>query len=176
MQHFRVKIFVNPGSAPDLAAAIPVFHRWIQRQALPELMIDVADYRHVPNGPGVLLVCHDAHYSLDSADGRLGLLYNRRTALEGSTGDKLRAAIAAAASAARKLESEPEFAGSLSFNQGALEISVNDRALAPNTEETWRSVRSDFAAVLDGFQLSRRGDPRALFTVQAAKQASPGER
>ena len=49
LQHVNVK-FPSAGSI-DLTQAIPVFHRWIQEQALPGLLIDVADYRHVPEGP-----------------------------------------------------------------------------------------------------------------------------
>ena len=30
------------------------------------MLIDVADYRHVPAGPGVLLIGHEANYSLDN--------------------------------------------------------------------------------------------------------------
>ena len=84
MQHFRVKLFAATTPGFDLGNAIPVFHRWIQKKALPELLIDVADYRHVPAGPGILLVGHDSHYNLDLAKSRLGLLYTRRTALNGS--------------------------------------------------------------------------------------------
>jgi hypothetical protein len=93
MQHFRVKLFAREGSEPDLSAAIPIFHRWIQSGVLGEMLIDVADYRHVPKGPGVVLVGHDAFYSLDSAGGRLGLQYTRRTAMEGSTEEKIRSAL-----------------------------------------------------------------------------------
>ena len=62
---------------------IPVFHRWIREQAMPELLIDVADYSHVPAGPGVMVIGHEANYSVDNRENRLGLLYNRRAALEG---------------------------------------------------------------------------------------------
>ena len=58
VQHVNVKIFAED-PAIELDGAIPVFHRWIQRNVCEELLIDVADYRHVPAGPGVLLVGHD---------------------------------------------------------------------------------------------------------------------
>ena len=70
IQHVRVKIFAR--ESVDLGAAIPVFHRWIQDRVCPEMLIDVADYRHVPNGPGVVLMGHEASYSLDNTKGRLG--------------------------------------------------------------------------------------------------------
>ena len=55
-----------------------MFHDWIQNQRLDELLIDVVDYRHVHDGPGVILIAHDAHYAFDTSEGRLGLLYSRR--------------------------------------------------------------------------------------------------
>lgn len=48
----------------DLEPAITVFHRCIQRGWLEGRLIDVADYRHVPSGPGVMLVGHDVDYAL----------------------------------------------------------------------------------------------------------------
>jgi len=60
-----------------LERAIPVFHRWIQERSLDELMVDVADYTHVPDGPGVVLVCHDAIYSLDTGGGELAQALER---------------------------------------------------------------------------------------------------
>ena len=49
-----------------------VFHQWIRDSVCPEMLIDVADYRHVPAGPGVMLIGHEANYSLDNRENRLG--------------------------------------------------------------------------------------------------------
>ncbi len=177
IQHFRVKLFAAVESDPDLAAAIPVFHRWIQEKRVPEMMIDVSDYLHVPEGPGIILVCHEAIYGLDQERGRLGLLYNRRAVLEGSMEDRLRHAIGAADAAAAILEQEPEFAGKLRFDRDAWEVSVNDRALAPNTEATWGALSPVMQKVFDSvigagrYRLERNTEARELFrvTVSAAR-------
>src|SRR5580765_7413168 len=78
----QLKIYLTPETARtlDVEALIPVFHRWIKQRALPELTIDVANYRHVPNGPGVVLIGHGADYFLDEGEGRPGLLHNRKRA------------------------------------------------------------------------------------------------
>ena len=171
IQHFRVKLFATPESRPHLAAAIPVFHRWIQEKRLPETMIDVSDYEHVPEGPGIILVCHEAIYGLDQEKGKLGLLYNRRTEMNGSTEDRLRQAVKAADSAASLLEAEPEFAGSLRFDRRHWEVVVNDRALAPNNEATWNSLSPAIQAVFDSvigagrYRLEHHPNPRELFRV-----------
>ena len=171
IQHFRVKLFAMPESRPRLANAVPVFHRWIQEKRLPEMMIDVSDYEHVPSGPGIILVCHEAIYSLDSGKGRLGLVYNRRTALDGSIEDRLAQAVRAAESAATLLEQEPEFAGVLRFDRTQWEVTVNDRALAPNKETTWNALEPPIRAVFDvlmgsgEYHLQHHADARELFRV-----------
>src|SRR5439155_19767862 len=110
IQHVRVKIFARQPAPADLSAAIPVFHRWIQDRACPEMLIDVADYRHVPNGPGVMLIGHEASYSLDKTKGRLGLLYSRKQA-GGEAQEKLRRAFDAAVAPGGRIEKEPAPAG-----------------------------------------------------------------
>src|SRR3954465_15468889 len=113
IQHVRVKVFARrPVSIDD---AIPVFHRWIQDRVCPEMLIDVADYRHVPNGPGVMLIGHEANYSLDNTKGRLGLLYSRKQG-GGAPQENLSQAFDSAVTACRRLESEPEFDGQLKFD------------------------------------------------------------
>ena len=77
-QRISVKFFVSEPDAVHLPAFIPVFHRWIQDHAVEGLLIDVADYKHVPEGPGILLIGHEGDYSIDMAKGRPGLLYSRK--------------------------------------------------------------------------------------------------
>jgi hypothetical protein len=115
---FGVKLFItNPGAKP-LKDFIPVFHGWIQRQALPgHMLIDVHDYSHVHHGPGILLVAHEANLSIDEAEGRLGLLYIRKQ--PGTLPDT----IAAAQSAAKLLTADQ----GVQFDTSQFEVFVNDR-------------------------------------------------
>jgi hypothetical protein len=170
-QHINVKIFARPDSQVDWRALIPIFHRWIREQAMPELLIDVADYGHVPGGPGVMIIGHEANYSVDNRESRLGLLYNRRAALEGTSQLRIRQAYDAALTAARKLELEPELKGSLRFDERQVEIWVNDRLLAPNTPETFAALETEVSSLLaDRFgqtpALTRSTDPRDLARVR----------
>jgi len=166
MQHVNIKIFARGSENVKLADAIPVFHRWIQRRDLPELLIDVADYAHVPEGPGVLLIAHEANYSLDLARDELGLLYNRKMAGSGDPQEELRQAYDAAITACQRLENEPEFQGVLRFDRSHLEVIFNDRLLHPNTEEGWRQVEPEAVLFFDGifgvgrYSLERGGEPR----------------
>ena len=89
LQHINVKLFVNDAEKIDLEAVIPVFHRWIQEQIFDELLLDVANYSHVPDGPGVVLIGHEADYALDNTDGKLGVRYNRKAPMAGKNQDRL---------------------------------------------------------------------------------------
>lgn len=173
MQHVNIKLFAQQPYPKNIAAVIPVFHRWIQQKSIPGLLIDVADYAHVPQGPGVLLIAHEYDISLDEAGGRLGVLFNRKEAWDGSGLEALRSAYAFAVDAAKRLEAEPEFAGSLRFRTDAVQVTLNDRLLYPNTDATLESLRGDldafFAEILGSaaFTLERNQDPRARFGVTA---------
>jgi hypothetical protein len=177
LQHINVKLFVE-GDMPIAAASlIEVFHRWIRESVLDGFLLDVADYRHVPAGPGVMLIGHDVDYSLDHAEERWGLLYNRKGAVEGSNEDRLGEAIGAAAHASRLLEEEFASEG-LKFSRNELQIIINDRALAPNTPETLAACQPEIEAFLTGlfghsdFTLTAESEPRRRFGV-TVKASTP---
>jgi hypothetical protein len=169
VQHLNVKIFIAQPSQVDLADAIRVFHQWIKDGVCPELLIDVADYLHVPEGPGILLIGHEANYSLDEREGHPGLLYNRKAALDGDFESRLKQAHAAALAACDRLEKDPEFGGKLKFDRTRIEVFVNDRLLAPNTEETWQALKPELERYFDGSRVERIGEPRDLFRVSVSK-------
>lgn len=171
LQHINVKIFAKDSAGIKLADAIPVFHRWIQNSVCEELLIDVADYNHVPAGPGVVLIGHEANYSLDLSFHRLGLLYNRKSARDGAVQDNLLQSFYSALVACRRLEEEPEFQGKLKFDGGQAEVIVNDRLLTPNTDATWTKLQPELEKFFDGlygaggYHLFRPGEPRERFRV-----------
>ena len=169
IQHINLKIFISSPAAIDLADAVGVFHQWIRDSVCPEMLIDVADYRHVAAGPGVLLIGHEANYSLDNREDRLGLLYNRKAALEGGFRVRLEQAHAAAIAACDRLEQEAPFRGKLKFDRHALEVFVNDRLLAPNNDETWQALRPELEDYFNGYTIQRQGEPRDLFRVAVTR-------
>ena len=168
IQHINTKLFIENPEAVNLADYSAVFNAWIQKHALDELLIDVADYMHVQNGPGLLLIGHEADYSLDNRVGRLGLLYNRKKQLEGTTQEKLAQATRALLIAAQLLEKE----NGLQFNTQEIQVLINDRLLVPNTTETFiklePELRTFFDKMYDGteYEISYRTDPRERFTVE----------
>lgn len=174
LQHVNIKVAVAGGDQFDLETIIPVFHRWIKDKVLAdELTIDVADYRHVPGGPGVILVAHEAIYGMDERDGFLGLLYDRRTSVEGTPQERLMQAAKAAFNACRLLEEDPLLSGRLSFDGGMLQVSINDRAIAPNDASTDQALRPLVEWLLESiwgsgeYVIERVGEPRELYRLSA---------
>ena len=178
MQHVNVKLLVRDPGDVDLEPLIPVFHSWIQKQVGEGLLLDVADYRHVPEGPGVVLIGHEGNYSVDNTDDRLGVRYNRKAALDGSNQDRLKQAARAALTACQRLEAESRLGGKLRFDGQEMEIFINDRLLAPNNEATREAFKSDFAKFLQQlfrggkFTTSFSSDTRRLLGV-SVKTAEP---
>src|SRR5215213_1767274 len=82
----QVKFFLEDSAGVDQSLFMGVFQRWIQRKALEVQLIDVSDYRHVWEGPGILLVAHDSDYSMETRDSRLGLLYTRKRQVDAELG------------------------------------------------------------------------------------------
>src|ERR1700681_869929 len=146
LEHVNVKLLLRNPEEVDLEPLIPVFHDWIRDQVGEGLLLDIADYRHVEAGPGVVLIGHEGNYSVDNTDNRLGVRYNRKAVLNGSNQDRLEQAARAALSACRRLEEEPRLGGKLRFNGREFEIFINDRLLAPNSDETRKAVNSDLRA------------------------------
>lgn len=174
VQHLNIKFYLENTETVKLADFAAVFNIWIQQQRLDELLIDVADYLHVHNGPGIMLIGHEADYSLDNRAGRLGLLYNRKGQIQGTTEQKLTQAARAALTAAQILEKE----NGLKFSGSEVQIVVNDRLLVPNTAETYAALESDFKSFFNQlydnapYSLSHNDDRRERFTVNVKTEAT----
>lgn len=173
LQRFCVKFFACSPTKVDDSKLIDVFQRWIQRQILPGTLIDVADYRHIHNGPGTLLISHEANLFMDRADNRLGLLYQRKVPQPGTLAQRMLAGIKVALTACRLLEQELLLGGDIKFSGDEFVFVANDRLLAPNDTSTFAALRGDLEAVAEalwpggGSQIQHYGDDtRERFTVQ----------
>ena len=169
LQRINVKFFVADSSAVPLTAFINVFNSWIQ--ASDGEYYDIADYSHVHAGPGVLLIAHEANISMDDTANRLGMLYNQKRALHGSNREKLRHVFRLALENCQRIEKEFSFHGQFKFRGDEALFLINDRLVAPSTEEAFHAIKSnleDLARTMYGgadFTLERESDPRKRFSV-----------
>jgi hypothetical protein len=180
LQHVNVKLLLETNGELRLEPLIPVFHSWIEDQNGDELLIDVADYTHVPAGPGIVLIGHEGNYSVDNTGNRLGVRYNRKMAVEGGNQESLAQAARAALRACERLETEPRLGSSFRFNGRDIEIFINDRLIAPNNGATRDAFDTDFHTFSERlfrgkeYSISYGADPRSRFTafVKAARPFS----
>lgn len=173
----QLKIFTKPGSRVAPEALIPIFHDWIKHHRLPELMIDVANYAHVPKGPGVVLIGHACDYFLDDAGGRLGLLHNRKRGGAADGTQRLSDLFRRTLFAASLLEKEASLGGALRFAPNEFQLRINDRLAAPQGEATFQAMKPELEALarqlFDGpSTLARVGDDKALFGVTLSSPAT----
>jgi hypothetical protein len=171
-QKVSVKLFATERLAASLESYIPVFHRWIRNSQLEELLIDVADYTHVPRGIGVLLVGHGSDLAIDQGEDRPGVMFSRKRALPSGAAlvtDALRRTLEAAAF----IDQDPEVHGPKSFSSAEVLFRFPDRLHLTNDDASLEVIRpaieAAFSELLPGqsYALSREGERREPLTVRA---------
>ena len=166
---FQLKLFTEQAELKS-DKLIPVFHSWIRDKKIgDELLIDVADYAHVADGPGVVLIGHQSDYYMDQADGKLGLLYSRKRGIDGTLSKRITDTLRRALVAAQALEQEPSL--ELAFKTDKLLLRIQDRLHAPNTEATRQAVEPALDDVLLEFfghkpRIEQSGGDKDPFTLQ----------
>lgn len=176
-----VKYFAEDGFPPGVGGEfVPVFHSWIQGQLAAEhLLIDVADYQHVNDGPGTVLVAHEANFSTDKEEGKLGLMYVRKQPAAGDFFARLKQAFRAVLEGCARLESDPRLAGKIKFKTGEAIFRLNDRLLAPNSAETFKAVQPDLKRLMNqlypgaDLHLEHCLHPQRLFEIKISTSANP---
>ena len=141
-----VKFFTtSPESGADLQPFIALFHRFIQQASVEGLLLDVADYAHVPNGPGVVLIGHEVDYAIDSGGGRTGLLTVRKRAGDLPLAELLVDVLSKAVGAVQAIEAEGSV--KIRFALDRVQIQILDRLFAGNDDAGYEIARADVEAV-----------------------------
>jgi hypothetical protein len=160
-QRIAIKLFVDPDPTAevDLEPFTALFHEFIQKGSIPGLLVDVADYAHVPNGPGIILIGHDVDYGIDSVGGRAGLLILRKRYGDSSLGEILRDTLAKGFACAKAIEDDGR--AGLRFSAATVELQIFDRLVAPNDAETFEAARAEvepvFAELFGDCTIERAG-------------------
>jgi hypothetical protein len=129
---------------------VNLFHRWIQEQSVADhLLIDVADYAHVVDGPGTILVCSEANIHIHCQ----GLTYVRKRPFAGvaTLEESVIRCVRTAVGLAEKIGADPAVAGHFHRRAGEIRIQFNDRLLTPNTTEAAAAVVPPVTAALKTF-------------------------
>lgn len=177
-QRLAFKLFALPDSRGTQEEYILFFHRMIQEGGLVETFVDVTDYSHVPDGPGVMLICHEAHYSTDAVGGRPGLKCATKRGATGDMAARVRRVVKKTLAACAAVEAHEVFGGRLRYSTASALFSIEDRLVAPNTPETFEALSPTLSRVLTDVwgaapALTHAGTPKECFQVEASFPSSP---
>jgi rhodanese-related sulfurtransferase len=165
-------------SKPDLHGFMLLFHKFIQLGSVEGLLVDVADYAHVPKGPSVILIGHEVDYAIDDTGSGLGLLTVRKRCDDDALGDVLCDTLRKALTAISAIEADGSTG--LRFEASGVEVRLLDRLVAPNTDAGFAEVRAEFQRAAEklygeGVVLTRAGadDSRQALgvSIQSAEAA-----
>ncbi|HEY2409147.1 MAG TPA: hypothetical protein VGI10_24245 [Polyangiaceae bacterium] len=174
-ERFQIKLFLDPKSHVELEALVPVFHRFIRDKVLPELMIDVVDYSHVHDGPGVVLIGHESDYYVGKLDGVLGLVYSRKRAAPAPDA-RLKDGLRRLLNVARLLEHASDLKPAAQFRRDELTLRATDRLRAPNSADVAAELGKElqqFLVPFGGATVERIADAKGAVGVRAALKAAP---
>jgi hypothetical protein len=167
LQRLDLKLFAALAAASDMDdvsdRVLAVFGRWRLEEG--EEIVDLADYAHVPDGPGVILISHRWQFGIDWAGGAPGFFYSSRKGLSGTFTARLAQALRGLLARSERLVREPEMEGALRARAGELDIVVNDRLHFPNGDAADREVRPAVDAVVRALyggapgEVNRESDP-----------------
>lgn len=141
-KRLSAKFFLDPEGVIDPSAVVPVFHDWISRQRVDEVLIDVADYSHVHEGPAIMLVALEADYVLDFEAGRPGIRYIRKRNIPDTLPAALAQVIAKAAQAAHLLET-----AGFSLDAAGVEVEILDKLNYPQGTDSFNALAAELENV-----------------------------
>ena len=150
LQKFDIKLNVSLADGVDhdtiCDRLLAVFGRWRSEEG--EDTVDLQDYSHVPQGPGIVLVSKRWVLSVDCRDGQPGLMISTRRNLDGTASERLAGAMRLLLEKGQRLLDEEEMQGAFTPQTGELEIALNDRLLLPNSSEIDDEIRPEVNALL----------------------------
>ena len=181
LHKFGIKFFAVDAKGFDILKLIPMYHRWIQQKALDGVLIDVADYSHVPAGPGVMLIAHEGNYALDETGHERGVVYySKHTLRQVHLPERLVQVARKVLQAAQLMTGDAELKGELKVPGNDLQFFANDRLIAPNTDAAYAELEPALRRFLDrlyagaSYTLVRESDPKERLSVRVRTAGSRG--
>ena len=138
----------------DIESFVPLFHNWIQEDRIPNhIMVDVVDYKHIPDGPGIMIIAHEGYFSLDFEDNELGLLYMRKTQLGDNVSETLSAIQQILDFAVELIKIDSTIGEKIEFSD-EYQLLSNDRFEFPNNPESKKKLLQAASGVFSDAVLS----------------------
>tara|TARA_B100001123_G_C14779565_1_gene815995 strand:- start:68 stop:628 length:561 start_codon:yes stop_codon:yes gene_type:complete len=148
LHKFGIKLFFKPNGNYPSKDFIPVFHNWIQNESIQDhILIDVVDYSHIPDGPGIMLIAHEGHFSLDKENNQPGILYHRKTKIDGDFQQRFETVFKTTIQTAQLLQKNMN-GEIVNFQPQSFRFISNDRLVADNNEENQQKMSHTFNDIL----------------------------
>jgi len=167
---YEIKLFLDSPRAPCIDSLVPVFHRIIREGSLGELLIDVINYAHIQNGPGLLLIGHASDYAFSLSGERPGLLVRRKRPPP-SHEPYLPGTLRSLLHLAHLLEEEPTL-HDWRFDTREIVACINDRLWTRTRPDASHQLRDTLGGLLTSIydgppELHSHGQPRERLSVRA---------
>jgi hypothetical protein len=131
LKKLAVKIPFARTELPASDRWIEVMNLWIRDKSISGTLIDVADYSHMVNGPGIVLVAHEFILSLDHQSGWSGLRIASRRDTGKDTAEELKELLSILSTASKSLKESFD----LDLDTRRIEISALDRLNQGSAQE-----------------------------------------
>lgn len=178
LQRIQIKLPTDAPRDLKLDPFLVIFSRWRKGKEHPAEWVDLADYAHIPRGPGIVLVGQRWNLSFDMADPAPGILYTAKKGLTGSHTERLLSAFQWCLELAQRLIAEPEFPPGVHLKTEGLELRFNDRLETPNTPATDQQLRPIVEHLLstlyghNDYELTAQTDPKQCYGFPIQLQAT----
>jgi len=123
LQRINVKILTPSSTEEDLTPFLDIFTQW---KDASEEWLDVADYLHMVDGPGVVLFGTNQIASVHTTGG-LGFSYSNRSGLTGEWQERFQNVLKRTLELNSELLAHSKYPSQWSKELDTLEISINDR-------------------------------------------------
>jgi len=171
--NFKVHSKIQP---EGLEQFLPVFYDWIRLELLEGLFIDVADYSHVPGGPGVLLIGDRIHLAVEfGAENRFGISFQDKRQGDKANPDRIEAAIRKILRASLALEQDDRISPALIFEPEIIRVRVSGtvsstEVLRSRLEKIFRKIYGEIPVNIS--PTSQEGTPLLTLEVKAESTKS----
>ena len=169
LQRIQIKILSDAPAGLNLDPFLKIFGRWRTEKEHPAEWVDLADYAHVPRGPGIVLIGQRCNLAFDLADPAPGIFYAAKKRLTGSHLERILAAMKSCLELSKRLVEEEEFPQGLNLRTDSFELRFSDRLETPNTAATDQELRPAVQQVFNllygecGYELHLQPDPQECF-------------
>ena len=179
LARIQVKILSNAAVDISLDPFLEIFNRW-RKEKHPLEWVDLADYAHVPKGPGIVLIGNRGNLSFDLGDPAPWILYAAKKGLTGTHRERLQSAFLTGMDLSSRLSMENNFPREVRLQTSALELRFNDRLATANSEATDIEIRPAIVDTLNAlmgtgnYRMKSMPDPRSSYgwSVRANHESS----